>query len=342
MEMEPEYSTKHETSYKLFGIGLPRTGTTSLAVALNSVGIPTLHGAYEMFPDPLELSHPIYQKFRGFVDTPFYLLFEKANLRFPDCKFIFTTRKLDRWLESCASLWKVMTATFPPDHPVWVYVTITFGSYTFDPKRLAIVYHRHQDSVNHFFSTLDPSRYLTIDLDETVRPWIPLARFLGIAEPTISYPHSNTSEDLQKTIATTSEMMVPRYERNHPESEYFPIRNFEHWTVCHSPDYKLLGHLIASTRSPVLTVNDLTASSRSELRHVLSWACSALQRLTVSDSVSVVTAVDNPHTLQFHILPRVRFLSDDETRFLPSLEDNVCRIHPLVLARFLREFTELK
>lgn len=341
MKMISEHAASGDKSYKIFGIGLPRTGTTSLSTALNEAGIPTLHGAYGMFPGPVDMSHPIYQKFSGFVDTPFYLLFEKANLRFPDCKFIFTTRRLDRWLESCANLWKVMNAIFPPDHAAWIYIAITFGSHSFNANRLTTVFHRHHDAVERFFASLDTARYLTIDLDETERPWSPLAKFLGITEPNSPYPHSNTTEDLLK-IASGAEMKLSLGKSDLFRSESLSVREFEFWTVRHSPVYKVLGHLIVSSRDHALRMKVISDSSCLELGFVLNWSCSALQELTASNAIVILGTFKQSTNLHFHILPRVRFLSDEDLRVVPEPEDDSCEIHPQVLARFLRHLREFR
>ena len=64
---------------KVFGIGMQRTGTTSLARALNMLGVRTLQ-----FPTPLfrDLDHPVGREFDGFTDNPIPLLYEELDAKF--------------------------------------------------------------------------------------------------------------------------------------------------------------------------------------------------------------------------------------------------------------------
>src|SRR5690349_19921009 len=97
---------------KVFGLGLSKTGTSSLSEALNYLGIKTIH-----YPsDELtwrELRSGNYRltlmnEWQGAVDisvAPFYPQLDQA---FPQSKFILTVREKEAWLRSCEQHWALM------------------------------------------------------------------------------------------------------------------------------------------------------------------------------------------------------------------------------------------
>jgi diadenosine tetraphosphate (Ap4A) HIT family hydrolase len=337
----PNSNPATNTIPKIFGVGLPRTGTTSLSLALNSLGIPTLHGAYKTFPGVLDLSHPIYQQFQAFVDTPFYLLFDEFNAHHPDCKFILTTRALDNWLASCATLWDYKTSVFSQNHPVWLYAAMTFGTHSYNTRRFAEVYLQHRECVDRFFASLDKNRCLTLNLDEVDSLWHLLATFLQVPEPAVQYPHSNTSRQLRQQLAT-----IPLVSSLDAASTSTPdcstlVRQFEHWTVSHSLDLRSLGYLIVSSRSGSATLTDLSDGPRSELGHVLAWACSAVRRLTVPEQVYVLLLGEHSSNLHFHIVPRPRFIRENGASFFINLKEENYQTRFPSVAHLLRELRAL-
>ena len=78
---------------KVFGIGLPKTGTTSLRRAFKDLGIP-FGGIYELH-NPNIIAH---------CGDPFVLPLNKyksLDIQFPDAKFILTLRAdVDTWYDS--------------------------------------------------------------------------------------------------------------------------------------------------------------------------------------------------------------------------------------------------
>ena len=59
---------------KVFGVGFQRTGTTSLSVALNTLGIKTLQFPKELYND---IDHDVIREFDGFTDDPVTLLYQE-------------------------------------------------------------------------------------------------------------------------------------------------------------------------------------------------------------------------------------------------------------------------
>jgi hypothetical protein len=75
---------------KILGIGLPRTGTFSLATALAKLGFHTKH-----CPTKIE----DIEKYDACTEVKFSPI--ELREKYPDCKLILTVRNIDQWLRSC-------------------------------------------------------------------------------------------------------------------------------------------------------------------------------------------------------------------------------------------------
>ena len=89
---------------KIFGIGLSKTGTTSLARALNILGYRTRDnlGVVDYIRGDLSSINPgILDTNDAFTDTPVPNFYRELDAKYPDAKFILTIRDMDGWLKSC-------------------------------------------------------------------------------------------------------------------------------------------------------------------------------------------------------------------------------------------------
>jgi len=77
---------------KIFGIGLSRTGTTTLNEVLVGLGKNVIH-----YPSELEL---FSMRFDGATDIPVTVRYKELDAKFPNSKFIYTIRNKDKWLDS--------------------------------------------------------------------------------------------------------------------------------------------------------------------------------------------------------------------------------------------------
>lgn len=91
---------------KIFIIGLPRTGTTSLCAACIELGLTTAHTAYTI--DALNNAQVI-------ADTPIFNDYALLYQKFPDAKFIYLERDLEDWLPSISKLLTRMSANLFSD-----------------------------------------------------------------------------------------------------------------------------------------------------------------------------------------------------------------------------------
>jgi hypothetical protein len=77
---------------KIFGIGLSRTGTTTLNEVLVGLGYKVIH-----YPTEAELFD---MRFDGATDIPVTVRYKELDQKFPNSKFIYTIRDKEKWLDS--------------------------------------------------------------------------------------------------------------------------------------------------------------------------------------------------------------------------------------------------
>src|ERR1044071_2537496 len=90
-ELRPVRSTK------VVGIGLPKTGTTSLGYCLRRFGFKhrtfDMDLAYPVKPNNLTPAIEEARKFETFEDWPWFEMYRELDQTFPNSKFILTHRK---------------------------------------------------------------------------------------------------------------------------------------------------------------------------------------------------------------------------------------------------------
>ena len=183
---------------KCFGIGLSRTGTTSITAALQRLGYHTLHWTN---PRTNELIGPAdAEGADALTDVPAAAMFEDLAARFPDARFIYTTRGLAGWTASLA-------AHFRRQHDLADFAALRlaleagedfpWGQRYLDIMRplygahatAADAYLHHDAHVRRFFAR-QPERLLILDIFAG-EGWAPLCRFLGQPVPDVPFPHQN-------------------------------------------------------------------------------------------------------------------------------------------------------
>lgn len=178
---------------KVFGIGVPKTGTKSLGAALGVLGyrVFTWHGDSAdftlrwhegLFTPEMKLA---VQSYDAFEDLPWPLLFEELDRLEPEARFVLTVRASpERWLESMQR----HVARLPP----WVGHYLVYGSYDpLDDAELYLrFYSRHLERVRAHFRDR-PDKLLELCL-ERGEGWPELCTFLGRGTvPNVAFPHLN-------------------------------------------------------------------------------------------------------------------------------------------------------
>jgi len=167
---------------KVFGIGLPRTGTASLSEALVILGHNTRHY-------PKYLSR--VKNFDALVDTPIYNNYEKLDKEYPGSKFILTVREISGWLESCNNASKRFRwHNLKPDGrcgpEVYQSHIDLFGSVSYNRDKFIDGYCTHLKKVLGYFD--GRCDLLVFDVREG---WYPLCQFLNKPIPNQDFPHRN-------------------------------------------------------------------------------------------------------------------------------------------------------
>lgn len=179
---------------KLFIIGLPRTGTTSISAALLDYEFKVAHTAYTK--RAFELADVI-------SDAPCFSDYQQLDTLFPNSKFVYLDRPLESWLPSIQMLLKKMLPELTPKtgylNPVLKRsINTTFELSTavdpLDKQHLENCYNKHQQAVANYFKNRDD--FLTIDISQE-RSLKILLEFLNIrTEDANNFPRLNVGKQV--------------------------------------------------------------------------------------------------------------------------------------------------
>ena len=160
---------------KIFIIGLPRTGTTSISVALLEMGLLVAHTAFTK--KAFEIADAI-------SDAPCFSDYMHLDGLFPGAKFIYLNRDLKAWLPSITMLLEKMaphldlkTGHFSPVLKRSFHQTFP-SIYPLSERELADCYTKHQHAVFHYFKGRDD--FLSLDVSEP-GGLLKLKQFLGMS-----------------------------------------------------------------------------------------------------------------------------------------------------------------
>lgn len=184
-------------SSKIFGIGLSRTGTTSLHAALVVLGFPSRH--YYPVSSWLagDFRFDALADYDAVTDLPIPTYYPDLDRRYAASKFILTFRDPVSWLESCRRHWSRQKSSAIADGSEErrrnAVRLLTYGITGFDSSRFLHVYETHERQVLHYFRNR-PEDLLVIDVTAGER-WQALSRFLrastpiGMPFPYLADPH---------------------------------------------------------------------------------------------------------------------------------------------------------
>jgi hypothetical protein len=186
---------------RIFGIGMHKTGTTSLNAAFQILGLDSLHwGAGEAPRIWQEMNSGEFSKtleqWYALSDLPIPLLYKKLDRAYPGSKFILTVRNEEKWLRSVERLW---SPRFNPTRHLWniwpfsnTIHRVLYGQDTFDADIFLERYRRHNREVIEYFRQR-PQDLLVLDMDAEAK-WAPLCMFLGLRYPAVEFPTQNQTQ----------------------------------------------------------------------------------------------------------------------------------------------------
>ncbi|MEE2691200.1 MAG: sulfotransferase [Pseudomonadota bacterium] len=177
---------------KIFGIGLNKTGTSSLGAAGGLLGLRCKTWDRRLFQNAIvdgerELLWETIDRYDVFEDFPYPLLYEEIDARYPGSAFILTRRSDPQaWLRSLKA--HAMRA-----RPSSRTHKIVYGFQYPHGREQAFLdfYERHNEKARRYFAAR-PADFLEIAWEEE-KDWRRLCGFLGAAAPDAPLPRANAS-----------------------------------------------------------------------------------------------------------------------------------------------------
>jgi hypothetical protein len=216
-------------SLKILGVGAPRTGTSSLKVALEMLGFGKCAHMQELFANPVKTAQwvgffetgqvdfdDLFDGYQSSTDFPGCLLYQQLGKRYPGLKYILTDRDPEAWYES---LLRTIYAAVPQSAEakeemrlkgeaspkfksiggalelVNVYLLQQhYGGDFLDKQKTIARYLAFQNEVR---TSVPAQNLLDFKIGEG---WEPLCRFLGVPVPDQPFPFKNKRKDFQEQI----------------------------------------------------------------------------------------------------------------------------------------------
>jgi len=193
--------TKH-----VIGAGVGRTGTYSLKLAINRLGLGPCHHMEEVLHNQ-EAQVPlwsaalhgrpdwdaIYEGYESAVDWPTAGFFRELHAAYPSAKFVLTVRSPESWVASFSeTIYKLLAERdqAPEELHAWLDMAGRVIAKTGFPGGLDIdglleAFNAHNDAVK---STIPEHQLLVYQVKEG---WDPLCAFLGVPVPDEPFPRTN-------------------------------------------------------------------------------------------------------------------------------------------------------
>jgi hypothetical protein len=203
---------------KVVGAGFGRTGTLSLKVALEKLGVGPCYHMMEVFPRPehvamwhrLAFGNPIdwdelFDGFQATVDWPSARWWREIAAHYPDAKVLLSVRDPEAWYKSMSdTIAQPLREPAPDGAPEIVrlqsemvrkaILAETFDNRFEDEAHTIEVFKRHNQEVRDSF---EPARLLVFDVRQG---WAPLCRFLEVPIPDEPFPRLNDTASTQAMI----------------------------------------------------------------------------------------------------------------------------------------------
>ena len=195
---------------KAISAGFGRTGTLSLKLALEELGLGPCHHMKEVLengPVQVPLWHAaadgkpdfaaIYKGYASAVDWPTATFWREVAAAYPEAKIILSTRSAEGWYSSFSET--ILTSllakdNWPPPAVPWltmvykVVIDRSLGGRT-DKDGVIAAFHAQEAAVK---AAIPASRLL---VHQAKDGWEPLCAFLGVPVPATPYPRTNSKEE---------------------------------------------------------------------------------------------------------------------------------------------------
>jgi hypothetical protein len=176
----------------IFGIGLSKTGTQSLAEVLTILGYPCIH-----YPSAELMLAGEYDRAFGAslaaCDITVSAFYKQLDRAYPESLFILTTREMNKWLESVEAHMSYVLENAPHEHadghPKGAVRELCFSTRGYSEEMYRQAYLDHLSGVQSYFASQN-DRLLIVDLTNG-DGWEPICSFLGRDIPREPFPHKN-------------------------------------------------------------------------------------------------------------------------------------------------------
>ena len=198
----------------VIGAGFGRTGTMSLKMALEQLGLGPCYHMAEVQKNPahnrcwLDATQgravdwdQVFEGYHAACDWPQAYFWRELAEYYPDSRIILTVREPARWYDSISNtIFKVLAqAPNTDDEEAVIHRTMTrkivyegtFDDRWMDRDHVLETYHRHVERVQR---TIPPERLLVYDVAEG---WAPLCEFLNVPIPESAFPRVNSKAEFQ-------------------------------------------------------------------------------------------------------------------------------------------------
>lgn len=206
---------------KVIGAGFGRTGTLTLKVALEKLGLGPCYHMTEVMAHPAHVATwdaatrgervdwaAFFTGWGATVDWPACSFYKEIFAAHPDARVILSVRDPERWYQSCREtifkpvsmfplrlvlpwLPRVGPATAMAKRLVWER---TFDGRFEDKAHALAVFRAHLDAVKR---EVPPDRLLVF---EASQGWAPLCAFLGVPVPAEPFPHVNDTATVKRGL----------------------------------------------------------------------------------------------------------------------------------------------
>jgi hypothetical protein len=194
---------------KVIGAGYPRTGTSSLKLALEQLGFGRCHHMREVFAEMPSAQlwveaaegrpdwERIFEGYQSCTDAPGCSFWRELADVYPDAKVLLSVRDPDEWFESTQvtvfSERNLNGRLDPAMKEFFTKVVITdFGEHIHDRDFMVAQFERHTQEV---IAAIPSPRLLVYDVREG---WKPLCAWLGAPVPETPFPHTNTRAEMKQ------------------------------------------------------------------------------------------------------------------------------------------------
>lgn len=195
---------------RVIGFGVGRTGTYSLKLAINQIGMGVCHHMEEVLHDmpkqvPLWSAaaagkpdwRQIYDGYESAVDWPTACFFRELVGEFPTAKFVLTQRNPEKWADSFgATIYELLAGKdqAPKEMHAWLEMVSNVIAKTgfppgLDRDALVQAFIAHNEAVKE---AIPASQLLVFEVKEG---WGPLCSFLDMPVPTGEFPRTNHREE---------------------------------------------------------------------------------------------------------------------------------------------------